>query len=373
MASFEKNKSSGLWTCRFREIDIDGAVRNKRLSGKFKTKKEAQYAYEDYIAKKAETDEKRKRELALANDPMQMTFGELLEKYFEHKKGRIRESSYYDIENKISTNIVPFFSQKKICEIQPSTVVEWQNKLMHLSYTYRKDLNGLLSSILSYGVRYHKITSNVVKDAERPRRLERKKEMLFWTPEEFASAISEVKGDVYRVFFTFLYFTGCREGEAFALSWQDIDLVKKRVNINKSLTRKAHDGDKSYKIGPPKNDASYRRIPMPDSLCRILAEYKEQCEDGRFVFGGDKPLSSSTCERRLTAAASLANVKRIRIHDLRHSCATLLVHNKVSIVTISRHLGHSDVTQTLNTYSHAFPDDNDELVEVLSETSKMLI
>jgi integrase len=372
MPSFEKSASSGLWSCRFREIDENGVQKNRRLSG-FKTKREAQHGYEDYVTEKAERDERRKLERAAEADAAELTFDQLLAMYYEYEKPRVKESSFYDIEKKIATNIVPFFAGRKIKDIKPADVLKWQSTLAEFSYNYKKHLQTLLTSVFRYGERYHDIP-NVMKKVEKPRRLTQKKEMLFWTPQELALAIDTIAEEKYRVFFSFLFFSGCREGEAFALTWDDLDLQRGIVNIDKSLTRKAHDGDKPYKITPPKNDASYRRVPIPTELCIILAVYKANEHSsgklGTFVFGGDRPLSLSTCERRLTAAAKAAGVKRIRIHDLRHSCATYLIHKKVSIVTVSRHLGHSDVTQTLNTYAHAMPDDHDELLAVLNQAAK---
>lgn len=373
MPSFEKNKASGLWSCRFREKKDDGTTANMRLSGKFKTKKEAVAAYEDYITKKAELNEKKNHEKELEASPHQMTYDELLKKYLEYRKTRIRESSFYDIEKKIQKNITPFFTGMKIEDITPVTISDWQNTLSRFSHNYRKNLIALVSSIFLFAERYYDI-KNIAKKVEAPRRLKRKAKMLCWSPEEFEAAMKQDMEEKYRVFFTFLYFSGCREGEAFALSWNDIDLKRGKVNIDKSLTRKAHEEGKSYKITAPKNDASYREISIPSDLCRLLEEYKKTQEDGvRFVFGGDHPLARTTCERRLTIAANNAGVKRIRIHDLRHSCATLLIHKKVSIVTVSEHLGHSDVEQTLNTYAHALPDDRDELISVLSGIAKNMI
>lgn len=82
---------------------------------------------------------------------------------------------------------------------------------------------------------------------------------------------------------------------------------------------------------------------------------------GAFLFGGDAPLPATSIERHLTSCATAGGVKRIRVHDLRHSCASYLIHSGVSIVAVSRQLGHTDVEQTLNTYSHLLPDDTAQI------------
>jgi integrase len=355
MASFEKNKSSGLWTCRFRETDENGNVKNRRLSGKYKTKKEAQYAYEDYLAAKAA--EPIKKEEQPAQKPRAMLFDDLVVKYMQYQKGRIKEGSYYDIAHKIASRITPFFSGMRADEIKPIDVLEWQQSLEEYSYKYRKTLHGHLVGIYNYAEKYHDIP-NVMKKADPPRNLEVKKEMSFWTPEEFSAFIECVDAPEYEMFFRFLFATGCRRGEALAITWADLDLKKCTVRICKSVNHKiVGEHDKPYKVTTPKNEGSNRTIPMPTSLRDVLAEYKKGREDAAFVFGGEDPLSPTNIARTLKNAAEKAGVKRIRIHDFRHSCASILISHGVSIVAVSRHLGHANTTQTLDTYSHMMPDD----------------
>lgn len=365
MPSYEKNKSSGLWSVRFREISPqNGKTANKRLSG-FKTKKEAQYGYEDYVAAKKDAAEAALN-VNPAADPSDMTFAALFDEYIRYKKPRIKATSFYDIEKKLTLRILPYFGEMHIKDITPLTILEWQNTLSEYSYAYRKDLMTHLISIYNYAERYHDI-KNVAKRAEKPRNLEAKKEMLFWTPEEFAAAVSTVKQPGYAMLFRFLFLTGCRKGEALALTWQDIDLKTGAVHICKSVSNKVRDNGKWYSITTPKNVGSDRTVYLPTFFCDMLQSYKtEQGTLGPFVFGGADPFPHITIDRRFHQAADAAGVKRIRIHDLRHSCASLLIHKGVSIVAVSHHLGHSSVKQTLDTYSHMLPDDQTMILQSLS-------
>ncbi len=112
-------------------------------------------------------------------------------------------------------------------------------------------------------------------------------------------------------------------------------------------------------------------------LCDALRDAKEAqktaSEGGPYVFGGKDPFPPTNLERTLTKAAAAAGVKRIRIHDLRHSCASLLIHKGVTIVAVSRHLGHTTVEQTLNTYSHMMPDDRTMILKTLSSVEAQII
>ena len=361
MPSYEKNKKNNTWSVRFRDTDPDtGLSKNMRLSrddrGPFKTKKDAQYAYEDYQARRKQ--EQAEKKVAVVVDPGDMIFDVLIEKYLEFKKPRIKETSVYDVEKKLKKRILPFFSGMKVKDITPTKVIEWQNTLIReYSYAYQKTLMTHLCMVFKFAEKYHNIP-NKIRDVDRPRNLEPKKEMLFWSPDEFSKFIKCVERTDYGMFFRFLYLSGCRLGEALALSWSDFDFDSCTVSVSKSVTRKARDEGKTYKITTPKNETSTRKIALPPFLMRRLQAYKEEQGSLPFAFGGIKPFASTSVARQVAEAAAAAGVKRIRVHDFRHSCASLLISKGVSIVAVSKHLGHKDVKQTLNTYAHMLPDDN---------------
>ena len=372
MPSYEKNKSSGLWSCRFREKDEAGTSHQKRLSG-FSTKREAQYAYEDYI-KTAEERLNAKIAEKEANQPPApppLTFDELVEKFLLFQKTRVKDTSFYAI-NKNLAKITPFFSGMSAKDITPLKILEWMDTVSEYSFTYRKNMLTQLSTVFNYAEKYYDIP-NVVKKVDRPRNLEAKKEMLVWSPEEFAKMIAKVSRRDYAELYRFLYLTGCRRGEALALTWEDVDLKRKTATISKSVAFKPIN-NKSYQITTPKNAGSNRIISLPDQLVQSMTKYREYqkafCEKNNrtanFIFGYEDPLPSTSIERYMTQAANEAGVKRIRIHDLRHSCASLLIHKGVSIVAVSRRLGHTSIEQTLNTYSHMMPDDQTAILNALN-------
>lgn len=172
-----------------------------------------------------------------------------------------------------------------------------------------------------------------------------------------------------------------------------IDFNNEEVIINKSLNRKqmvkgqkdiesmpviASDmgwhisNSRSYEITTPKNKSSYRKILLPKNLVQMLLSYKQKCKreygfnDSWFVFGGAEPLSDQTIRRRLNDYADNAGVKKIRVHDLRHSHASLLINKGQNILIVSQRLGHSDITQTLNTYSHLMPSVQKQIIGALN-------
>ncbi len=110
---------------------------------------------------------------------------------------------------------------------------------------------------------------------------------------------------------------------------------------------------------------------MPRNLANMVWEHQHRCKqeygynNNWFVFGGCEPLSDQTIRRRLNEYADKAGVKRIRVHDLRHSHASLLINKGQNILIVSQRLGHSDVTQTLNTYSHLMPNVQKQIISAL--------
>jgi len=367
VASYEKNKSSGLWSVRFRETLPDGTVHQRRLSDGFKTKRDAQYAYEDYL--RSEKERKEAAKLASQTDSNQLLFDEMLAKFYDYERPRLQPGSFYDMQGKFRTRIAPFFSGKKLSEITAATVLEWQNTLSKYSYKYKKNLHTYLVTFYNFAERYHDV-KNIMKNVDHPRNLEGKKKMLFWTPEEFSKVLKEVEGIDYSMLYKFLYFSGCRRGEAAALTWEDIDFKRGVVNISKSADYKAGTGNKPYSIKTTKTDSSNRTVTLPPSFISELKEYRQWQKDNRpstnFVFGAEDPLPPTCIDRKLKNATHRAGVKQIRVHDLRHSCASLLIHKGVTIVAVSHHLGHKSVKETLDTYSHFLPDDCSMIIEALS-------
>ena len=199
-------------------------------------------------------------------------------------------------------------------------------------------------------------------------------EMDFYVPEEFKKFITAAREyantsdtllywSVY-VFFCIAFYTGMRRGEILALNWNDTQ--NGTINITKSFSVRY------LKITPPKNKSSIREIQIPDPLQAVLNEHYERCKnapnftDEYFVCGGIKPVSDPTLRYLNEYFAQQANVKRIRIHDFRHSHASLLANNGINIQEIAKRLGHADVSITLKTYSHLYPKESERALTVLN-------
>lgn len=188
-------------------------------------------------------------------------------------------------------------------------------------------------------------------------------EMLFWTRQEYAQFIKQIEEyTMQHLGFQLLYWTGMRIGEMMALTVGDIDLRNKTLSITKSYQRI----QKQDVITEPKTQKSKRVIFLPDFLCVELEEHIARMYDAKPT---DRllPCGKMLFRYHLELGAERAGVKRIRLHDFRHSHASLLIELGFSPLLIAERLGHENIERTLNTYSHLYPNKQAELIEKLEK------
>ena len=199
--------------------------------------------------------------------------------------------------------------------------------------------------------------------------------LQYYTAEEFKKFISCAKENNtslsdwgYYVFFNIAFYTGMRKGEINALKWSDIEGNK--IHVRRSIAQKLKGGDRET---PPKNKSSYRTLQMPQPLIEILDEHKERqkkingfTEDLR-ICGGTSCLRDTSISNKNIKFAHAAGLKTIRIHDFRHTHASLLVNEGINIQEIARRLGHAKIEETWNTYSHLYPREEERAIAILNK------
>lgn len=347
----------------------NGTRKQKKLSG-YKNRPEANLAYIAFMANyKPEVSSSPKFSFAIDCN-----------NYLLDLKDRIKESSYVSIKNTFKLHIEPFFNDYNTSDIDNKALKDWikylKNKnvsknpdiVKNLSHSSIKKIKGMFHNFFVYLIDNKLITDNPLNNYKLQKDDKIQEEMLIWSDSEFMQFINSVDDIIYKTFFSFLYLTGCRRGEALALNWKDI--VEFYVNINKTLGYHTEEG--GYSITTPKNNYSVRKIVIPAVLKRMLQslqDYYKQHESfslNNFIFGNIKTLPPQTIRRRLEYYCIKANVKKIRIHDFRHSHASYLISKGYDIVTISRRLGHANPEITLNNYAHLLPDKQIELMASLN-------
>lgn len=300
---------------------------------------------------------------------MDSTFAAFYEVYEADMRLRLREHTWYTKSYMIEGKILPYFGNMRVDEIGPIDVVRWQNRLMAYrnekgepyAPTYLRSVNNQLSAIFNHAVRYYGLKSN---PCAKTTRMGSSKggEMLFWTREEylrFADAVSDKPESYYA--FEILYWCGLRLGELLALTPGDFDFSCSELKVTKSYQR-LHGRDV---VTPPKTPKSVRTIVMP----KFLADELEQWV-GSLPIGEDERIFTFTkakLHHELDRGCKISHVKRIRIHDLRHSHVSLLIEMGFSAVAIAERLGHESSDVTFR-YAHLFSDKQSEMARALDAT-----
>lgn len=353
-----QDKKTKKWKFRVYADDVFGNRKQFERTG-FATKKEALQAEMEF-------------KMCDKSNYSKMTFNDLWLEYIKYKKLQLKAQSFRSVESRFKKHILPFFKDFKLNKITNSVYIKWQEEIekKDFKHKYNSSLHGAMVNILNYAIRFYGLKDNIATlTGNFKRKTELKKNVNFWTIEEFQKFINCVDDLVYKTFFETLYYTGLRQGEALALNWNDFK--NGYLDIEKTISKEMVDN--KHIINTPKTNKSIRQVKLDDELIRKLNELKKfyqgfaEFKDDWFIFGGLNPLSPSTIGRKKDKYCEIAEVKKIRIHDFRHSHASLLLSMNVPITVISERLGHSDINMTLNTYSHMIPKDEDKAVNILNQ------
>ena len=330
-----------------RYTDWQGKHRKSTKRG-FATKREAKEWLRNFlITQKADFD---------------MKFEDFWKMYCADMETRLREHTMRTKKYIVELKILPYFGNKRVNDITAADIRQWQNELIKMGYspTYLKTINNQLSAIFNYAVRYYDLKSNPCAKAGSMGK-SKAEEMDFWTVEEFRKFIDSVmnKRLSYMAFMT-LYWTGMRLGELLALNPKDVDLEKRTISITKSYQRLG----KKDVVSPPKTPKSKRVITIPEFLATDIKDYMDSLYD---LQENDRlfPITKYYLEHEMQRGIKESGVKRIRVHDLRHSHASMLIELGFSPLEIANRLGHEKVETTLNTYAHLYPNKQTKLAERL--------
>lgn len=355
--SVYKEPKTNTWRVIYRYTDWKGERKQSQKRG-FPTKREA-LAWEQ---------EQKNR----ANADLDMTFESFVALYTADMKGRIKENTWGTKEHIIRTKLVPYFGKRKMCDIHSKEVIAWQNEMLNYrdekgkpySPVYLKTLHNQLSAIFNHAVRHYNLKVNPAAQAGNMGKA-KGREMLFWTKAEylkFAEAMMDKPLSYYA--FEMLYWCGVREGELLALTPADFDFEKQTVTISKSYQRiKGQDV-----ITDPKTPKSNRVIQMPAFLCDEMQDYIKSLyavEPTDRIF----TVTKSYLHREMDRGAREAGVKRIRIHDLRHSHISLLIDMGFTALAIADRVGHESIDITYR-YAHLFPTRQAEMADKLNMERK---
>lgn len=344
-------EENGTYTVQYRAKDWTGKSVHKKKRGFQKKKNAKQW----------------ESEMKLQGMEFRLTLETFVDIYYEDKKNELKERTIEHKKDIINRHILPYFGKRPINEIRAPDLIQWQNHLneMHYKPTYLNDIHKHLSALFSHACKVYHLDDNPCKRIKRMGSSETD-EISFWTEDEYKIFLQQlVSGTQYHVLFETLFWTGMRIGELLALGKGDIDIMNQRIRINKTYYRRKR---KDY-ITTPKTPQSNRTIEIPTFLAEELEEYmkklyKIQDEDRIF------PIVAEAVQHKLAREVVKGDLRKIRVHDLRHSHAAYLINQGVDAILIKDRLGHKDIRITLNTYGHLYPTKQRELADMLNSNKK---
>ena len=349
-----KDAKTNKWYCQFYFEDHTGN-RKKKLKRGFELKRDA--------------DEWERNFLEHQQGSPDMVFSSLCEDYLADVNARLKPRSYHTKESRCRLWIIPYFEKRPVNDISTADIRKWQiwlkeqttEKGSKLSDGYMENLYRELFSIFGYAVTFKNLPKSPCGDTKKVKFVGKKnKSLKFWTREQFQQFISTFRdNDPHRTAYLMLYYTGMRLGELEALTIADVDTTIGAVHITKSLQI-----EKGKRTVTTTKTGKDRDVSIPPFLCQEIDRYKTMLFEPRL---SDRlfSISRSSYGAVLKSHADKAELPQIRVHDLRHSHASLLINNNVNVLQIAEQLGHTDPTITLRVYAHLFKEKKNDIADLL--------
>lgn len=341
-----KNKERNTWYCSFYFQDWTGKRKKKKKEG-FATKREAQAFERNFLSEYAGMPD--------------ITFKTLVKSYLDKARLRVKASTFSTLTTSIKKHILPFFSDMQIKNITAITVSAWHDSLIkkELSISYMQALHTKLTTIFAFAIKYYNLPKNPAKIAGTVQGTKNKR-MDFWTLDEFRKFAMCLKKPLHIMVFYMLFWGGMRIGELLALTWNDIDFKKETISISKTLYML----NGKQTITTPKTVTSNRTLTMPSFIMAMLNDYK--CISQHIAIAQIFPIREQSLLSELARVARRAGVKTIRLHDLRHSHASMLINAGCTPLEVANRLGHKSPAMTLNVYSHMYQSKQSEIANMLN-------
>lgn len=358
-------RKDGKYYFYVRYLDLKGNTKQKRgFNNKWKSLKEAKKAEDEFL-----------RTIGFKPHNSIKNYGDLFKLYIEHRSKLDKQSTLLTADYLHKEHILPTFELVKIEDITPSRIESWQERLFKTEYknSYLKQIQSHFKRVLQFGKVYDYIAENPFYRPFIKRKETTVKLLNFYTLDEYNQFISVIDDIQFKALFDTLYWCGLRKGEAMALKVKDIDFQKRLINVYKTYDQR------HKKETTPKNKNGFRDIVLTDRVYNSLLELHEynkqfiDYSDESYLFGIIAPITSSTLDRRNREYSDTAKMKRIRIHDFRHSHASFLINRKFSPFEIAKRLGHT-VQELTETYSHWFIESQHDMVnEIDSNENKVKV
>lgn len=283
-----------------------------------------------------------------------MSFEEAYKEFLIYARRRHKKQSFITIVQGFNKHILPYFKCKNINELTKTDIIEWQNIILdkNFSNNFNSKLYFIFNSFIKYCICCSYLQENIVSEVGPFKKKIEIKSHTTYTLNQFRKFRLYLNDFIIKQFFTFMFFYGTRPSEAMALRF--LDVKKRYIFVRHSIQRKGN-----RELDTPKNQSSIRVIKINILMAfriKILKHYYIKkygtFSNDYFIFGGTKPLAPTTIDRYKKIAYEKAKLPAITQHEFRHSYATRNIHKNVPIDLVSRSMGHSKVSTTLDIYLH---------------------
>jgi integrase len=301
-------------------------------------------------------------------NPDPVTFGEVFSEYLEYKQPLIKKNSLYILKMTCERHILPVFNETRLDRITLKDIQTWQKTLVMSPYgnaTIIK-VQKFFKSVVHYAYLHDYIdkdpcrTMDIVKKQEIPNSSHR-----ILSPGEFNQFLSVVDNPMYKTFYMVLYWCGLRFGEASALTFDDVDLLKGTLSVSKTYNYQYQ------MVNTPKTRNSYRVVEMPSAVCvalndlfKLYRHYDHDNQSRVFPIG-----TAIVAQKKLNQWIKKSGVGKFIHHDLRHSCVSLLANAGFNDFQAAKRLGH-DVKMFNETYGHLFDSEQKKMTKAMDKMSK---
>ncbi len=352
------------------ELPRDFSPDGKRKSVVASTRHEALEKAQELL------DHKKK---GLKIDESRSALSEFLREFlqFYQSEGGVSLRTWQDYRYHIEENIIPGLGGLTLNELKPRHVDVWMKSLRERGLGPRtvEYAQAVLRRALQFAVEWEIVDRNPA--AARFRAAKRKrtsqgaaKRIQFLNPEQARKFLKVVKETPYEALYTVAVTTGLRPEELYGLRWKDLDLHSRRLTVNQVLSRtRRKKGEKTprFVFGPPKTERSRRTIDFPAFVVPVLLKHERQLREIK-VLAGERwqenglvfpsevgtPADERNVLRRFQKVCADNELPKLRVYDLRHTHASLLINEGVHPKRISERLGHSSIKLTMDTYGHLF-------------------
>ena len=353
------HRKDGLWSS---QISSEG----KRVSKYFKTRREAQQWLD-------ETRSQMRNGLSLAGASASMS--EFFEHWLETVKSSLRPNTHAQYSQIVHQHILPLLGKVRLKDLRPDMIQTLYNEKLSSGVSARtvQLIHAVLHRSLNQALKWGLIGRNPADAVVRPKA--RRAEMKVLDDVQVRTLLLAAKGSRFEALLQVAVTTGLREGEILGLKWSDLDWTTRRLQIQRQVQRQKGKGNV---FSEPKTAAGRRSVVLGSGTIEKLREHYQKQQVERQI-AGDRwqendlifpsvigtPQDHRNVLKSFKEILEQAGLPIIRFHDLRHTAATLMLQQDVHPKVVQERLGHSEISLTLNTYSHVLPDMQEEAAEAL--------